>query len=168
MLEGEFNGTNVHIVIVTNNNKVWRIGVADDYSTDERNIKTRFNNLIQQFKNNEKYMTVTDSTIAKYTIPEDEDISYGISVKNKSYEAAFYQKTEKYDNLAKEKELLLSKDKLTEKEKERLSSLIIEVFKEFLASFNTTVWFKITEDYGRYRITLLYDNIYNQANGEGL
>lgn len=52
-LEGEFNGRDVEIAVVTNNNKVYRIFVADKYSVDESQIKIRFNNLCQQFSNNE-------------------------------------------------------------------------------------------------------------------
>ena len=96
ILDGEFNGTNVNLSIGTNNNKVWRIAVIDANSTDETNIKIRFNNLIQQFVNNERYSIQADSTIAKYMIPKDEDISYEISVKDKRYEATFYQKTIKH------------------------------------------------------------------------
>ena len=96
ILDGEFNGTDVNIVIVTNNNKVWRVAVLDVNPTDETNIKIRFNNLIQQFVNNKRYSTQADSTIAKYTIPKDEDISYEISVNKKRYEAIFYQKSVKY------------------------------------------------------------------------
>ena len=44
-LEGEFNGRDVEIAVVTNNNKVYRIFVADKYSVDETQIKIRFNNL---------------------------------------------------------------------------------------------------------------------------
>jgi hypothetical protein len=47
ILEGEFNGTGVNIFIQTNNNKVWRISLSDAYTTNETNIKIRFNNLIQ-------------------------------------------------------------------------------------------------------------------------
>jgi hypothetical protein len=76
MLEGEFNGTDVNIGIATNNNKVWRIAIVDANYTDEINIKIRFNNLIQQFMNNERYVTEPDSTITKYTIPKEDYISY--------------------------------------------------------------------------------------------
>ena len=31
-----------------------------------------------------------------------------------------------------------------------------------------TVWFMISENYGRYYITMFYDNEYNRANGEDL
>ena len=149
ILDGEFNGTNVNLSIGTNNNKVWRIGVIDAIPTDdETNIKIRFNNLIQQFVNNEKYLTQADSTIAKYIIPKNEDISYEISVNNKRYEAVFYQKTIKYDSLIKEKDLLLAKETRNEKEKERLLDLMVEIFNESLNSLRKRVWFMIKEDYG--------------------
>lgn len=94
---GEFNGTDVHIYIGTNNNKVYRIMVCDANTRSETNIKTRFNILVNQFKNNKRYFALND-----YTISEDEDISYGMSVENKSYEALFYQlpDTNKIDTLA--------------------------------------------------------------------
>ena len=41
-MDGEFNGTKVNIIIGTNNNKVWRIGVLDVNPTNETNIKIRF------------------------------------------------------------------------------------------------------------------------------
>lgn len=85
-LEGEFNGQNVAIFVGTNNNKVYRILILDAYSTDESQIKIRFNNLCKQFENNSKYVTVKD-----YSIPESENIHYEMLVNKKSYEAAFYQ-----------------------------------------------------------------------------
>ncbi len=168
ILDGEFNGVNVNLSIGTNNNKVYRIVVMDANTTDETNIKIRFNNLIQQFVNNDRYTTLADSTIAKYTIPKDEDISYEISVKNKRYEAVFYQKTMKYDSLIREKELLLSKDTLNDKEKQRIFDLMIEILNESLNSFNKTVWFMINENYGKYSIVIFYENKLNKADGKGL
>ena len=179
ILDGEFNGTDVNIVIVTNNNKVWRVAVLDVNPTDETNIKIRFNNLIQQFVNNKRYSTQADSTIAKYTIPKDEDISYEISVNKKRYEAIFYQKSvkydslvKKYDSLIKERDILIAKDMPNDKEKNRvfdlIDDLIIEITKESIDSLNKQVWFMINEDNGEYRIVIYYENEYNKANGEGL
>ena len=34
--------------------------------------------------------------------------------------------------------------------------------------YNRVVWFMIDEEYGRYRILMFYDNVYNQANGDDL
>ena len=44
-LEGEFNGTEVLLSIATNNNKVWRIMLADKINQGETDIKIRFNKL---------------------------------------------------------------------------------------------------------------------------
>lgn len=60
--------------------------LCDAHQMDETDIKIRFNKLCQQFKNNSKYTSLDD-----YTIPEDEDISYEMSVNSKRYEAIFYQ-----------------------------------------------------------------------------
>ena len=88
-LEGEFNGTDVLLSIVTNNNKVYRIGLADRDTQGETDIKIRFNRLCQQFRNNPKYKTFR--TEEEQTIPDNEDLSYEITVHDKRYEAVFYQ-----------------------------------------------------------------------------
>jgi hypothetical protein len=168
ILDGEFNGTKVNIFIGTNNNKVWRIAILDEYSTDEINIKIRFNNLIQQFVNNNRYSIQSDSIISKSIIPKDEDISYEMTVNNKRYEAAFNQKSIKYDSLTNEKDILIVKDKLSEKEEEKFGDLMVEIIKESMNSLNKTVWFMIKEEYGEYRIIMFYENGYNEANGSGL
>lgn len=168
ILNGEFNGADVNIFIGTNNNKVWRIAVSDVNPTDETNIKIRFNNLIQQFANNKRYLTTIDSTIGRYIIPEREDISYEIKVNKKRYEAVFYQKSLRYDSLTKEQDLLLAKTALNDKEKVRVVDLLVEIYKESLNSLGKQVWFMIKEDYGEYRIMIFYENEYNKANGDGL
>ena len=70
-LEGEFNGTDVYVMIGTNNNKVWRIAVVDQSSMDEKDIKNRFNRLVSQFKKNERYIDFRKD----FTIPEEENVS---------------------------------------------------------------------------------------------
>ena len=55
LLEGEFNGTDVLLSIVTNNNKVWRIMLTDkNFTRNVTDIKIRFNQLCKQFENNPK------------------------------------------------------------------------------------------------------------------
>ena len=87
VLEGEFNGREVQLHVVTNNNKVYRIAVADANTVDEAEIKIRFNELCHQFENNGKYYPAE-----KQYISEDENILFGISLYKKRYEAIFYQK----------------------------------------------------------------------------
>lgn len=87
VLTGEFNGTDVNIFIGTNNNKVWRIYIADEDTRDEYQIKLRFNTLCEQFERNSRYTSFSE----EQKIPMDEDISYEMNVNDKRYEAAYYQ-----------------------------------------------------------------------------
>ena len=109
VLGGEFNGTEVQVHIVTHNNKVYRIMLADKNTRGETDIKVRFNRLCQQFRNNPKYKTFR--TEEEQTIPDNEDLSYEITVHDKRYEASFYQISQ-LDTVAiynKSKQSLLSK-----------------------------------------------------------
>ena len=58
--------------------------LCDVNTIGEADIKIRFNNLCEQFKNNRKYLSLDD-----YTIPEDEDISYEMTVHKKDMKQAF-------------------------------------------------------------------------------
>jgi len=169
VLVGEFNGTEVNIHIGTNNNKVYRIMVCDANSQSEGNIKIRFNRLCQQFQDNKKYVSLSETD---YTISEDENISYGISVKKKRYEAVFYQVPDMDSAIiAKEfKDFLLR-----EYTEEQISNLTEEEVqkKKILYALDKidkkSVWFMISEErYGKYYITMFYDNEYNRASGEDL
>ena len=55
-LIGQFNGMDSHIFISTNKNKVDRIMVCNANTTDETNIRIAYNNLLQQFNSNSKYI----------------------------------------------------------------------------------------------------------------
>lgn len=173
-LTGEFNGKDVHIHIVTNNNKVCRIMVAETVTQDETQIKINFNRLCSQFKNNKRYISFSDDQ----SIPEDEDIAYNMNVNNKQYEALFYQmfdparvdtlalRTELIEELSKQftKEQILSYDENVQKAEMEFNG------KKGLEWINKMpVWFMIDKVlYGEYRIFLFYDNEYNRAHGEDL
>jgi len=144
--------------------QLWRIIVADAKTENESDIRIRFNNLIQQFQNNKKYISYSDSIILKYTIPEDEDISYELSVHKKQYQAYFFQKTADYDSITLEKDSLLAKQTLNDTDKKQLAMLM----NKFERSKNKIVWFKIGELSGKYSIIIFYENEYNSANGEDL
>ncbi len=170
ILEGEFNGYQVNLHIVTNNNKVYRIMVSDVNNISETSIKIRFNNLCRQFKNNSKYITFDN-----YTIPDDEDISYEMSANNKRYEAIFYQQTSAIDSTQIINELrTVALKKYTEEElanpSEDIKNDIIEMTMSYVMDMVSMkpVWFMISEHYGKYYITMYYDNEYNRANGEDL
>ena len=170
ILEGEFNGEDVMIHIVTNNNKVWRICVFDKYTRDESQIRLRFNRLCEQFQNNKKYTKPLSIDYA-FEISEEEDIRYQISVNKKQYSAEFYQKVDsvyfvnKYPDLikfsSKYRKDLLDVNNISEADEINLLDLYQEMS-------NKMVWFRISEYYGEYRILMYYDNLYNRSNGEDL
>ncbi len=171
-LKGEFNGFDVNVYIATNNNKVYRIMLCDKNTQDEAGIKNRFNKLVSQFENNKRYVTLD-----KYTLSDDVDISYEMTVNNKNFEAIYYQNinTEKVDSVA----LLNSvKDELLSKyTKEQLENptedMKTEMAKDALKAgmdliYKKPVWFRICRYLNEYYITMYYDNEYNHANGEDL
>lgn len=186
VLEGEFNGHDVYVHIVTNNNKVWRIMVADKNNINETDIKIRFNKLVRQFENNERYKKPFDSVAEEignlgsneeggYIIPEEEDISYEMSVNNKRYEANFCQVLDKSIKEAipiSEEEVIkylkaLEIENPTEEVKKNAEDLM-----RWSISYDMeekkSVWFMICEVGGKYYIAMYYDNKYNEANGEDL
>lgn len=150
ILEGEFNGRNVYVGVVTNKGKVWRIGLSDVTSSSETNIHIRFNKLVEQFNRNSKYFKFP---VDDYMIPENEDISYEMTVNNKRYEAGYYQ-------------LAVPNDVLEGDNEEVDYGITGENSSEAVSK--RSVWFMINEDYGEYRILMYYDNEYNHANGEDL
>ena len=164
VLVGEFNGADVNIHVVTNNNKVYRIMICDVNNIDERAIQIRFNRLCEQFVNNSKYSSLP---LEEYMIPDDEDISYEITVHKKRYEAVFYQKTDE-TFMAKQIEAAFpqyTKEQLANPSEE-LRAEIVNFVTQYISK--KAVWFMINERLGKYCITMYYDNENNNANGEDL
>ena len=170
ILQGEFNGTDVSIHVATNNNKVYRLMLCDENTIDELDIRLRFNKLCDQFVANGRYVT-----FGEYKIPEDEDISYQMSVHKKRYEAIFYQAPNITDTLALQnnvKAMLLTKyteeqiANPTEEIQKDMMSMALDYSVKLVAM--KPVWFMISEYGGKYYITMYYDNEYNRANGEDL
>lgn len=174
-LEGEFNGRDSYISVVTNRNKVYRIVVHDAIYTNEANIKIRFNTLVRQFMENGKY--VPADMLGNFTIAEDVKISYEMTVNNKRFEASFYQvapedldttglyeyaKNKVYSKYSQEQIDNMSED---EKLAAQLSLALTWISDK---AGKKSIWFMITELYGQYGIVLYYDNVYNQSNGEDL
>ena len=90
VLTGRFNGEKVLLGLLVEQNKVWRICLSDKDTRDETQIKRRFNTLVRQFENNDKYVPY----FKEQTIADDEDISYQMTVNKKRYDAYFLQKGE--------------------------------------------------------------------------
>lgn len=158
ILIGDFNGRKSNIFIHTNKNKVDRIMVSYARFVDEAQIKIDFNNLLQQFKNNEKYVEFEEQN----PIPEDEDISYEITVHKKRYDVAFYPKPD-----------------LTEDVQEALAEAMKGMSEDEINVFSLKwtmeqyqrgqVWFTIREyGYDQYSISIYYDNLRNRSNGDEL
>lgn len=173
--EGEFNGADVKLSLVTNNNKVYRVFLQDAVYRDEQQIILRFNKLCSQFAKNKNYCSFPGTD---QTIPEDEDISYEMTVHKKRYEATFYQNLGEIDSLKAlkmQQEMRsrylneFSEDELaapTEEIQQRLMRITLEYSFEILSQ--KTVWFVIDERYGKYGILMYYDNKKNEANGDDL
>lgn len=171
VLTGQFNGSDVNIHIVTNNDKVCRIMVCDANTMDETNIRIRFNVLCEQFKNNSRYISFSEDD---QKIPDNEDISYGMTVQHKRYQAAFYQRLDTIATNYKDELWDLVQSMYTEEQLENPSEEIVDDISKmsityvFYKAMKKTVWFMISESYGQYYITMFYDNEYNRANGEDL
>lgn len=87
VLTGEFNGEDVFISIVTDNNKVRRIVVVELTERSKAQTIIHFNQLCRQFENNKKYIPAR----VDQTLSENENISYEMTVNDKQYQAVFYQ-----------------------------------------------------------------------------
>ena len=171
-LEGEFNGREVELSIVTDNNKVWRIAVMDKWTTDEANIKIRFNNLCRQFAKNEKYFPLNENP----EILESEMIGYEMLVNKRRYESAYFQSPVKLSELSEEEnnnilsEMGFDKDtvdSLSDSEKKEFNNTFVDYMTEKYWS-KKMVWFIINDEGLKYRIVIFYDNEYNHADGEDL
>ncbi|MBR1774116.1 MAG: hypothetical protein IJ759_01190 [Bacteroidales bacterium] len=177
-LKGEFNGKNVYLFVVTNNNKVYRIVVDDVTPTDESNIKINFNRLCRQFEKNDKYMPA--DLVGNFELSDEENISYEMMVHNKRFQAAYYQVSPTdFDSTAMvsyvQTEILAkySAEELENADEELQRKIYDETLDLGLDYIidkvsHKSVWFMITENYGKYSITMFYDNRLNKANGEDL
>lgn len=107
---------------------------------------------------NSNYTSISSNEL----IPDEEDISYEIGVRNKRYEATFLQYSENstyaYFAIRYSDEQL--KNPTPEIEAE-LDTYTKNVTKKM-------VWFMIQEQFGKYYIIMFYDNKHNQSNGEDL
>jgi len=156
LLTGEFNGNDCFIIISTNHNKVDRIIVGYNQSCDEATIKIAYNNLLEQFQSNGKYYDLEN----KYLSP-NEDISYGINIQNKQYDAAFLYRTPKLEKALAEMNAVSADDIDWMNQVKSKTSKVFQVA-------TGMVWFKIVDTYGRYSLAIYYENLVNRPHGEDL
>ena len=173
-LSGSFNGYDVKVYVVTDNNKVYRILVEDAVPCSESDIKIRFNRLVHQFEKNDNYNHTFDTNQA---IPEEDDISFQMSVNSKRYEASFHQKLninsqdsiQLSDNLRNHLLAKYTEQQLEDTTETVRNSVLMDTMKYLYDILSKkTVWFMINENWGSYKILMYYDNKKNQADGEDL
>ena len=171
-LSGEFNGTDVNVYVVTNNNKTYRVMVSEQRTWSEGQIRIRFNNLMKQFNDNSKYIP---AILNQDYISENEDISYEMAVHDKMYSARYLQITHPADTsiLAQDAaEIVVDMvSHITHEDSDINSEALASIafFKALQKQYiKNSVWFVINEFKGKYYISIYYDNEYNKANGEDL
>ena len=180
-LKGQFNGKDVTVLIRTNRDVVDRVYV--DYVTaDKSQIITQYNTLLRQFQNNSKYIELVDNE----SIDSKENISYEMTVNNKSYQAAFayYPVDVPLKKLSQEykAEWIASRTRdyegtpledVTEEQLESLEKMFEENWDDMfrlimMTNWPNSVWFDLHENGSKYSISIFYDNKANEPNGEDL
>lgn len=179
---GKFNGEDVIIYVGTNKDVVDRIMVTSVNPVSETDIKIKFNTLVRQFENNDKYFSLSEDQ----SIDDDVDISYDISIKKKRFQAAYHQCYTKdeidalktlindnyetfMDNFDKSSELKESGLSFDGTKDENINTIAALMGMAYM--MNNDVWFMISESqtrYNYYMITMFYDNLSNRPNGEDL
>lgn len=181
-LRGQFNGKDVEVYVVTNHEVVDRIYVEYPEMSESRVI-TEYNILLGQFNRNKKYIALEENE----KIPDNEDLSYEMTVKNKKYGAAFMYISpdlfteEEIDNLhtmreqvegMSSEEMQVMGQAMADSLQTRTSEISIEdtmkTINKLMSLVSGNVWFTIHEHYGQYQIGIYYDNLKNRPNGEDL
>jgi hypothetical protein len=109
-----------------------------------------------------------------YEISETEKISYEMTVHNKRYEASYFQVTNQLDSVSMANQLegyiysKYGKDLSNLTEEQKLDAFTSSLMFYLSLYEDNSVWFMITERYGRYGILMYYDNNRNRADGEDL
>lgn len=180
-LSGEFNGKEVIIYISTKNRKVYGISVRYRYFYTAEEIKSIYNDLLQQFQKNPKYIPVN---LHQSAIPTEEDIAREMSQNNKEYIAGFLQRTNEADStvtlndsfkectnkyIDKLISLMPSDTLYNETEYTKIVENIGEMcwYEELKAMYiNNIVGFQIDKAYGEnYILLLIYTNGHNKNIG---
>ena len=164
-LEGIFNGENVRVHIGTNHGIVDRVKVVFP-NTEERLNKVKYNTLISRFGRNSKYSELRENKI----IPEDEDISYEITLHGKVYDAVYYLLRPEVNANSWKEDFYREYNARFKKPLSGLTQIEIEELlfslpKRISDVVSGVVWFTLPNE---YRIELYYDNLKNRPRGEDL
>ena len=101
-LEGEFNGEDVFIEIKTQKGKVCAISVVYRKSLDTEVVKMTYEILCRQFRDNPKYMALSEDSL-----PESKDLGYEMTVNKRSY-ASFYIQNPQFNESDKDRLVMVS------------------------------------------------------------
>ena len=174
VLTGRFNGLESNVMISENYGKVDRVCVIDANGVDEAQIKIRYNNLIRQFKDNDKYLEIEKNQ----PIPDDEDISYEMSVHSKTYDATFYfnpiygwtdeDNLKMAESLIAEAGVQIEFDENEDLFEEKIVQFLQVGEQRLIGMIEGHVWFRIVKYYNDYYLAIYYDNLKNRPNGEDL
>ena len=175
LLTGKFNGMESNVRVSENYGKVDRVFIADANVCDEAQIKIRYNTLLKQFKDNDKYLELDENQ----PIPDDEDISYEMSVHSKTYDASFYfnpiygwtdeDNMKMAESLRSELDAQIESGEYKDPTEEKSAQLLqVMAAQRLIGMLDGQVWFRIVKFYGDYYIAIYYDNLKNRPNGEDL
>ncbi len=185
MFQGEFNGSKIYGGIETYQDKVYRIRFFyDSEGYDKTVIIKRFNSLVLQYDNNEKYMSNINldkvtKNIDTYLIDTYEDIGYELK-RGKEYLAQYYYTVDKdpsdttgyYQYKVEEyKKFSNSMASLKEEDREKFINMITSPEMFYMHRLEQDmVLFYITEGigYGKFNIMFEYLNRRNAPNGQDL
>lgn len=164
ILRGEVLGNSVYLMIGTRDGEVCSIKLSGVRGCGKDDAKALFNRLCGYFETSENYLSISKNQ----TIPENEDISVGMSKKGKLYKAHFVQVSEADSvELAAQVEVLLEekfgKDlKSTEEDVvEAINQYRHDCYLRLLS--RKAVWFYITEFFNQYYINLFFENFDNAS-----
>ena len=175
ILTGKFNGMESNIIVSENYGKVDRVCVIDENGCDEAQIRIRYNTLLKQLKDNEKYLELDENQ----PIPDDEDISYEMSVHSKTYDATFYfnpiygwtdeDNMKLAESIRAELDAQIESGEYKDPTEEKTTQLLqVMAAQRLIGMLDGQVWFRIVKRYGDYYIAMYYDNLKNRPNGEDL
>ena len=175
VLTGKFNGIVSNVLISENYGRVDRIFIADSETRTAAQIRIRFNNLIMQFRENEKYVELDENI----EISDREDIDYEMTVHNKEYSASFYlnpvygwtdkEKEELALDTAAELKARIDAGQFGNVSSDQIGTLLRDAITlKVLGMIQGQVWFKIAKAHGEYYLCIYYDNLKNRPNGEDL
>lgn len=169
LLEGEFNGRDMLLHVLTHKDKVYSIALVDAMASNEVDIKIAYNTLFQQIQNNGKYIFIGGDGL----ISEDENVLHKMYFDEHRYASFFYAlSSEELEELVgqymayirdsyNEDELVKPSDKM-QMDLKQIQGVLID------QKLQKKVTLGIVRDSDGFKIALFYNNVHNEPKGEAL